>query len=363
MMNDILMTIIAFGALIGGIDKLLNNKFHLGEKFDEALNAMGSLALSMAGIICLAPLLADVLSKFISPLMNKAGFDPAILGSTLAIDMGGYQLSTSLAQSNELGKFFGIICSAMLGCTLVFTLPVGMSLLQKEDRPYFLKGIMYGFVALPFALLIGGLLQGLDIKQLIWNLLPIVLISLLLLIGLVKKPNLVVKIFSYLANFIKIISIIGLSLGAFQYISAITLIGNLTPLMDAMATVASIAIVMIGSMPLAELLRRAMAKPFNYFCAKTNLNDATTTGVILGLITVMPSLMMVKDMNKKGKIFNAAFLVCGASVIGAHMGFATAVEKDLVIPLIVSKFVGAILAVILMLLFEKNFGEDKSEGK
>ena len=45
------------------------------------------------------------------------------------------------------------------------------------------------------------------------------------------------------------------------------------------------------------------------------------------------------------------------------MGFATAVEKDLVIPLIVSKFVGAILAVILMLLFEKNLGEDKYEGK
>ena len=353
------MTIIAFGALIGGIDKLLNNRFHLGEKFDDALNAMGSLALSMAGIICLSPLLADILSKFVSPLMLKFGFDPSILGSILAIDMGGYQLALGLATNHQLGKFFGIICSAMLGCTLVFTLPVGMSLLNKENRPYFLKGIMYGFIALPFALLCGGLLQGIEIKVLVWNLLPIVLISLLLLVGLINKPDLVVKIFSILANIIKTLSIIGMSIGAFQYISGIIIISNLTPLMDAMATVASIAIVMLGSMPLAELLRRAMAKPFNYFCQKTKLNDATTTGVILGLITVMPSLMMVKDMNKKGKVFNAAFLVCGASVIGAHMGFATAVEKDLVIPLIISKLLGAILSIIIMMIFEKDM--DKEE--
>ena len=110
-MSDILMTIIAFGALIGGIDKLLNNRFHLGEKFDDALNAMGSLALSMAGIICLSPLLADILSKFVSPLMLKFGFDPSILGSILAIDMGGYQLALGLATNHQLGKFFGIICS------------------------------------------------------------------------------------------------------------------------------------------------------------------------------------------------------------------------------------------------------------
>lgn len=353
------MTIIAFGALIGGVDKLLNNRFHLGEKFDDALNAMGSLALSMAGIICLSPLLADILSKFVSPLMLKFGFDPSILGSILAIDMGGYQLALGLATNHQLGKFFGVICSAMLGCTLVFTLPVGMSLLNKEDRPYFLKGIMYGFIAMPFALLCGGLLQGIDVIILVWNLLPIVLISILLLFGLVKRPTLVVKVFAILASIIKTLSIIGMSIGAFQYISGIVIIANLTPLMDAMSTVASIAIVMLGSMPLAELLRRVMAKPFNYFCKKTKLNDATTTGVILGLITVMPSLMMVKDMNKKGKVFNAAFLVCGASVIGAHLGFATAVEKDLVIPLIISKFLGAILSIIIMMIFEKDM--DKEE--
>lgn len=354
MMSDILMTVIAFGALLGGIDKLLNNRFHLGEKFDESLNAMGSLALSMAGIICLSPLLSSILSKFISPLMISMGLDPALLGSILAIDMGGYQLSVNLALNSELGKFFGIICSAMLGCTLVFTLPVGMSLLKNEDKQYFLKGIMYGFIAMPFALFIGGLLQGINLNILLWNILPVVIISILLLIGLMKATDLLIKIFTIIANVIKVLSIIGISIGAFQYISGIVLLEDLIPLTEAMETVVSIAIVMLGSMPLAELLRRVMAKPFNWFCAKTKLNDATTTGVILGLITVMPSLMMIKDMNKKGKVFTAAFLVCGASVIGAHMGFATAVEKELLIPLLISKFAGAIIAVALMMFIEKD---------
>ena len=120
------MTIIAIGAVIGGIDKILGNRYRLGEKFDEGFNMMGPMALTMAGIICLSPLLADFLNISLSLLLKKINIDPAVLGSVLAIDMGGYQLSMSLAQNTELGRFFGIICSAMFGCTMVFTIPVGM---------------------------------------------------------------------------------------------------------------------------------------------------------------------------------------------------------------------------------------------
>ncbi len=37
--NDIIMWIVAFGVIIGGIDKILGNKFGLGEKFEEGYNA------------------------------------------------------------------------------------------------------------------------------------------------------------------------------------------------------------------------------------------------------------------------------------------------------------------------------------
>ena len=40
-MNNVIMTIIAIGAVIGGIDKILGNRYRLGEKFDEGFNMMG----------------------------------------------------------------------------------------------------------------------------------------------------------------------------------------------------------------------------------------------------------------------------------------------------------------------------------
>ena len=33
--NDIILWIVAIGVIIGGIDKLIGNRFGLGQKFDE----------------------------------------------------------------------------------------------------------------------------------------------------------------------------------------------------------------------------------------------------------------------------------------------------------------------------------------
>lgn len=48
----------AIGAVLGGIDCALGNRFGLGIKFEEGFRLLGPIALSMAGIICLAPLIA-----------------------------------------------------------------------------------------------------------------------------------------------------------------------------------------------------------------------------------------------------------------------------------------------------------------
>ena len=46
-MNRILMLLIAAGALLGGVDKIIGNRFGLGKKFDDGFLLMGSMALSM----------------------------------------------------------------------------------------------------------------------------------------------------------------------------------------------------------------------------------------------------------------------------------------------------------------------------
>ena len=62
-MDRIIMWIMACGALIGGLDCILGNRFGLGKKFEDGFHLLGPTALSMAGILCLVPLLARLLKK------------------------------------------------------------------------------------------------------------------------------------------------------------------------------------------------------------------------------------------------------------------------------------------------------------
>ena len=38
-MNQMLMYVMAFGALLGGVDRILGNRFGYGERFEEAFRA------------------------------------------------------------------------------------------------------------------------------------------------------------------------------------------------------------------------------------------------------------------------------------------------------------------------------------
>ena len=71
--------------------------------------------------------------------------------------MGGYQLASELANSPATGLFGGILVAATFGCTLTFTIPVGMGMLSGQDKPLFARGILAGLAAFPVALLVGGL--------------------------------------------------------------------------------------------------------------------------------------------------------------------------------------------------------------
>lgn len=179
-MNQILMLIMAAGVILGGTDRLLGNRFGYGNKFEEGFRLLGSTALSMAGMICLAPVLADVLGRVVIPLYQFIGADPAMFGSILAIDMGGYQLAGELAADHRIGSYAGIVVSAIFGCTLVFTIPVGMGMIQPEDRPHFARGIMLGLAAMPVGLLVGGILAGLSLPECLFQNLPVFAAALLL---------------------------------------------------------------------------------------------------------------------------------------------------------------------------------------
>ena len=112
-MNQIIMWIMAVGAVLGGVDRIAGNRFGLGKRFEEGFTLLGPTALSMSGIICLTPLLSRFLRFALVPIWNFLGLDAGLLAGILAIDMGGYQLAGELSSS--------------LGCTLSPQLKCGFT--------------------------------------------------------------------------------------------------------------------------------------------------------------------------------------------------------------------------------------------
>ena len=130
--NEIIVYLMAVFLVLGAADRILGGRFGLGEKFEEGILAMGSLALAMIGILCLAPVLSDVLRPVVVPVYQFLGADPAMFaGTILANDMGGAALARELALTPEAGAFGGLIVGAMLGPTVVFTIPVGLGIIER----------------------------------------------------------------------------------------------------------------------------------------------------------------------------------------------------------------------------------------
>lgn len=356
-MSQYLLYLMSFGALLGGTDYILGNRFGFGRRFEEAFQLLGSIGLSMAGIICLAPLLSQLLGKIVVPLFAALKLDPGMFGSILAIDMGGYQMAMDLASDPEIGRFSGIIVSAIFGCTIVFTIPVGMGTIREEDRPFFTKGILLGLIAMPAGLLAGGLLWGLPLGKLLWNCLPVFLISGALLLGLRKKPEAMAGIFRKCSKGIQAIAAFGLMTGAIQYMTGLELLPGMVALAEAMEVVCSIAIVMLGSMPLAELLQRLLKVPFAWIGRHTGLNSTSTTGILIGMVSVVPALAMIPRMDKRGKVVNGAFMVCGASAFAAHLGFTVSTEPEMTAALLAAKLLGGFLGAALALAATRQAGE------
>lgn len=353
-MNQIIMCCMAAGVLLGGLDRIFGNRFGLGAKFEEGFHLLGPMALSMAGITCIAPLLANFVQAFLSPAFTAIGIDPAICGSILAIDMGGFPLAMELAQDPLVGYYAGVVIAATFGCTVVFTIPVGMGYLSSEEQTHFANGLLIGLATLPLGLTVGGSLCGLSLSKTLIQSIPILLISGLLLLGLLVNTPRMIRWFTYFARAIQIVTTLGLMAAAIQSLTGWVLIPGLAPLEDSLEVVSSIGIVMLGCMPLTELLQRLLRKPIHWIGQKTGLTASSTTGMLFGIIIAMPALASLKDMDKRGRIVNGAFLVCGASAFSAHLGFVLGTAPDMVAPLLASKLLGAVFSAGIALLLTKN---------
>lgn len=73
-MDKIITVLIAVGILIGVTDTLRGNKWKLGEKFQQGFRLIGSMMISMAGIMTMAPVIALVIKAGGSAAVHQTSY-------------------------------------------------------------------------------------------------------------------------------------------------------------------------------------------------------------------------------------------------------------------------------------------------
>ena len=354
-MSDVLFWALGLFAVLGALDRIFGNRYGLGREFENGIQTMGSLMLAMAGIVTLAPVLAAALKPVVVPVFRFLGADPAMFaGSILACDMGGGALAKELTEDPRAAALGGVITGAMLGATVVFTIPVALGTLRQEDRPAMAKGILCGVVTIPVGILVGGLTAGFPLLMVLKNLIPIVVIAGLIAFGLWKSEEAMIRGFTAFGQFVVILSGLGLAAGILQSLTGFQILPGMAPISTAIETVGAIAVVLAGAFPLVFVLTKVLKTPLSALGRKLKINETAAAGLIATLANSIATFSLVRDMDERGKVLNIAFAVSGAFVFGDHLGFAAGFAPEMVIPLILGMLAGGVAALVLALFLTKE---------
>ena len=367
----IITTISMIFMIIAGFDYIFGNRIGLGQKYAEGWGALPSLALAMVGITAFSPVFRIILQPLLSPVFKFLGSDPSMFaGTILACDMGGYPLAVKLSGDDvAVGLYSGCILASMMGATIVFNIPVGLSIIPKELLIYFSYGTLLGLITVPFGCIIGGFSMRLtpyhlSFVSVLKNMIPVILISTILCLLLFFFPNASMRGFLHFSSFIRFVCVLGAILAAFQQNVIIkfpllnTMVvpeenDGMNALYSALLAIGQIAIMLTGTLPMVHCIYVFFGKYLAKLGKFAGLDEVGSSAIISCLSSSILSYEMFKDMNPQSIIVNSAFAVGGAFVLGDHLAYIGAMQNDMIVPMIIGKLTQGILAIILAALTSK----------
>lgn len=359
----IIYILVAFMAW-GVIDLVFfNNRFGYGEKFEEGINAMGPLALAMIGIMCLAPVIGNLLTPVVEPLFRLVGADPAMFaGSILAIDMGGFPLAQAMTENQDVIVLSGVLLSSMLGATIVFSIPVSLGIVQEKDRPFLAKGMLIGVISIPFGTFIGALVAGIPVGLTLINLIPSTLLSILLALGLWLIPEKLLKGFSVFSKLITSVITLALACAIIEQMTGLVVIPGMDPILPQFEVVGTVAIALAGAYPMVHFITSKFSKALAKLGGLLQVNEVSIAGIIAALANPIPTYGMLKDMDNRGKVIAIAFSVPALTVMGDQLGYVSANAQAYLLPMVVAKLSGGLIAVLIATLFLKEVTDEEPES-
>ena len=355
-MDTVTIIILVF-ALLGALDRVLGNKFGVGKEFEQGFMLLGTMALTMIGMIVISPLIADLMGPVSGFVSEKLHIDPSIIPASLfANDMGGAPLAVEMTQSEKLGLYNALVVSSMMGCTVSFTIPFALGMVKREQHRELLLGLLCGIVTIPVGCFVSGLVYGLPIVVLIVDILPLLLFSLIIALGLIFLPDLCVKIFAVFGVFIKILITVGLALGITEFLLDREIIKGLATFEEGVMVCANAAVVLAGAFPFMCIVSKLLKKPLNAVGRRIGIDEYSTLGIISSIVTSATAFGMMDRMNKKGTMLNSAFAVSGAFVLGSHLAFTLAFDASMLVPVLLGKVVSGIASLgVANIIFNKIY--------
>ena len=384
--GQIVVYIIMACAIVGCFASVFKEDSPLGKEFLAGIDSIGAIFLPVAGIMASAPYLTWFVSQIFGPLYGLVGADQAMAATTfIAVDMGGYQLAEALAQTKE-SWIMAMMTGFMAGATIVFSIPVALKMLRKEDRRYLAMGEMVGFITIPIGVLVSSIIIALfnpTIREVIatngdatyelalsfWlifrNLIPLIIICGAIAIGLYVIPEKMIKGFNVFGKvmdstlrIVFVFCVVEYFTGIFSTIFGSwgfePIIADEVDINRALEISGYIGIMLCGAFPMVYLIKTYLAKPLDAIGSKIGLSADATAGILAATANVLALFGMVKDLKPNDKVKCIAYSVCCAFLIGDHLAFSANFQPSLIFPVMIGKLCGGCLAVFIATQFLKH---------
>lgn len=353
-MNAITIVVLIF-ALLGAIDKIFGDKLGLGKEFQRGFELFTPMVLSMVGMLVLAPAVGVWLTPFFEWFYKIFSIDPSIIPASLfANDMGGMTLAQTVCKNDAIGNYNAFVISSMMGCVISFTIPFSIGIVKKEQHKELFFGILCGIVTIPVGGFVSGLMCGLGVIETLINLLPLIIISIIIVLGLIFAANICIKIFSVFGGFMRTASIVGLAFAIFTFLTKIKINEHFDSLENATFICVNASVTLCGALPFMFIVSKLLNKPLNKLGTKIGIDSTSAVCLLSTIVTNAPTIGLMEKMNKKGVVLNAAFAVSAAFAIGGHLALTMAYMPEYVTPMLVGKLISGIAALILAFLIYKE---------
>ena len=331
--------------MIGGVDQLAGNKFGLGRRFEDGFQLLGPTVAFYGWLICITPLLSLGLEHTI---VRFTGSFILIRGCWVVcwlLIWAAISFVKNWHRIRQSAGTVGLSWEQPLDAPLLLRSLLEWGCWENGKNHCLPKGFLQAYACFQLGILTGGLMCGVSLGKLLLQSIPVLILAVLLVFGISRFPDGMIHGFRVFATVIRSAGTIGIALGAFSYMTGLQLLPGLTPLDEALKVVSSIGIVLLGSLPFAEILQRLLKNPLEWIGEKIGLGRNGTAGLLVGIVSALPVIADMKRMNEREIVMNAALLVCGTSMVAAHLGFVLGVDAPATGALLAGKLTGGIAGV------------------